>query len=279
MRIVRLMEAPAVARTITLRIEGEEISAQVFHQKVGAFLEVLRDIERNVNEERTDPAPASVKWVLDSIRAESPVVMTLRADPAEDAKENAGEKVIAIATAGLKEIQSHSPLQELPPYFTMPVLEAVRTLVRPVDDDVAGITVITPEETVPLTGQATVNVERFLRPVFQHYGTVEGVLEMVSVAGRGPRINVKDRLSGRAISCIVPRERLSDVLQVFGLRVSVYGRVRTNELGDVLRIDMEEIEAFPTDDELPSVDQVAGAFDLTGGKTIEEHLKSLRDAS
>jgi hypothetical protein len=42
---------------------------------------------------------------------------------------------------------------------------------------------------------------------------------------------------------------------------------------------MEAVEAFPLDDELPSVQDVAGAFDLTSGKSIGEHLKSLRDDS
>jgi len=272
-----------VAPTITLRIDGEEIPAQVFHRKVGAFLDVLRDVERNVIEARDehDAAPtAAVTWVVESIRAESPVVMTLRADPAtEDAKESLGARVIAVATAGLKALQSDRPLYQLPPYFTLPVLEAVHVLVRPVDDVVDRVTVITPEETVPLSAQADANVDRFLRPVFQHDGSVEGVLEMVSVAGQTPRFSVRDRLSGRPIRCTVPRERLDDVLRVFGRRVAVHGRVRTNELGDVLSIRMEQLEAFPPEDELPSVDQVAGAIDLTGGASIEQHLASLRDAS
>jgi hypothetical protein len=269
-----------VARTITLRIEGEEIPAQALYQKIGAELEALRDIERSVTEDRSEPPPTSVKWVVESIRAESPVVMTLRAEPAtEDAQETVGEEVIAAFTAGLKEIQSHAPLYRLPPYFTMPVLEAVRELARPVGEDVTGVTIITPEDTVQLSTQANANIDRFLRPVYQHYGSVEGVLQMVSVARPTPQFSVRDSVSGRAIACSVPRELLDHVLRVFGRRVTVYGRVRTNELGDVLSIRVEQIEAFPPENELPSIRQVAGAFDLTGGKSIEDHLASLEDAS
>jgi hypothetical protein len=136
-----------------------------------------------------------------------------------------------------------------------------------------------PEQNIPLIKQAEKNLERFLRPKFEHTGSVEGVLEMVSVAGRRPRFSVRDRLSGRAIRCTAAPDRVKDLLYVFGQRVSVCGRVRTNERGDILSVHMETVEAFPPDDELPSIRQVAGAFDLTAGQTIEEHLRNLRDAT
>lgn len=270
-----------VDRTITFRIEGEEIPAQVFYQKVGAFLDVLRDVERNVGAEDADHEPAPVKWVVQSIRAESPVVMTLRADPPDDeAEEDVAPRVISIAAAGLKRLQAQDPVREAPRGFSLPTLERVRTLVRPVNGAATlGVAVVAEGETIPLSGQVTANVERLLRPVYHHYGTVEGILEVVSVAGNRPRIRVKDRLTGRPINCFVPRDRMDDVLRVFGRRVSVYGRVRTNELGDIVDIRLESIEAFPPEDELPTVEQVAGAFDITSGKSIEEHLASLRDAS
>jgi hypothetical protein len=267
-----------VAHTVTLRLDGDEISAQVFHQKVGAFLDVLRGIDRNVSEDLETPTEASVKWVLESIRSGSPVVMTLRAIPlAADVPEVLGERIIAATAAGLKEIESKVPLPDLPSYFTFPVLEKLHTLTHPARDGLTGITISTPEQSIPLSKQTDANLERFLRPVFEHTGSVEGVLQMVSVAGGTPRFTIRDRLSGRVIRCPVPRERLPDVLQVFGRRVSVFGRVRTNERGDVLSIHMQTVEAFPPDDGLPGIRQVAGAFDLTNGRSIQEHRERLHD--
>lgn len=267
-----------MARTVTLRLDGDEISAQVFHQKVGAFLDMLRNIDRNVSEDLDTPAEASIKWVVESIQSGSPVVVTLRATPlADDVPETLGERIIATTAAGLQQIESKVPLLDLPSYFTFPVLEKLHTLTHPVRDGLAGITVSTPEQSIPLSRQTDANLERFLRPAFEHTGSVEGVLQMVSVAGGTPHFTIRDRLSGRVIRCPVPKERLQDVLQVFGRRVSVFGRVRTNERGDVLSIHMEAVEAFPPDDELPSIRQVAGAFDLTNGRSIQEHLESLQD--
>ncbi len=269
-----------MARTITLSIDGDEISAQVFRQKVNAFLDMLHNIDRNVTEEIGKPSATSVKWVLESIHYGSPVVMTLRADPIRgDVDETVGDQVITTTAAGLQQFGSVIPTGDLPPYFTFSVLEDIHALTHIAQDGITGITVSTPEQHVELTKQIRANTERFLRPIFQHTGSVEGVLQMVSVAGGVPRFSVRDRLSGRAIRCTVPKERLPDVLAVFDRRVTVFGRVRTNERGDVLSIHMEDVQAFHREDELPSIRQVAGAFDLTSGKSIEEHLKRLRDAS
>lgn len=271
-----------MARTITLHIDGEEISAQVFHQKVGTFLDMLRKVDRNVTEdlETAEPTTASVKWIIESIRSGSPVHLTLRADPlTEHVNLTVGERVIGSVTTGLATIQSPVVLLEPPRYFTFPVLEDVHALVRPGLDGVRSITVSTPEQTIQLSEQSNVNLRRFLTPVHEHHGSLEGILQMVSVASGRPRFSVRDRLSGRAIRCTVPRERLPEIIRVFNRRVTVFGRVRTNERGDVLSIHMEGVEAFPAEEDLPSIEQVTGSFDLTRGKSIEEHLENLRDAS
>src|SRR5438128_2042219 len=106
-----------MARTITLHLEGEDISAQVFHQKVGYFLDMLHKIDRSVSEDLDTPpaSDASIKWVVQSIRSGSPVDMTLRAEPlADDVGTQVAERVIAIVTGGLEEIASRPILGELP---------------------------------------------------------------------------------------------------------------------------------------------------------------------
>jgi hypothetical protein len=270
-----------MARTITLHLEGEEISAQAFHQKVGAFLAMLTRLDRSVTQE-LDESPASAqsfRWVVESIRAGSPVDMTLRPVPLVDTVlPSVGEQIIQSSAGGLALVESTTPMHDLPPFFTFPVLEAVRDLVRPSNDGVAFVQVKTEEQNVTLTPRATANLDRFLRPMYQYRGTVEGVLQMVSVAGR-PHFSVRDPLSGRAIRCTVPRSRIGKVVEAFERRVLVAGQVKTNERGDVLSIHMEDIEAFPHEEDLPGLQDVAGKFDITRGKSVQDHLEDLWDAS
>lgn len=261
-----------MARTLTLHLEGTAISAQVFHQNVGAFLDMLRAIDRNVTEDLAPDAEedVSVKWIVENVRKGS-LDLDLVGEPiADDAEPLVVDRVVASAGSGLALVMAPTPMREMPPYFSFPVLEAVRGLVRSSHDGVWRTEVITPHLRVALSDQAKPNLDRFLRPVFSHYGSVEGILQMVSVAG-GPRFSVRDRLTGRAIRCTVPRPRMPEVVGCFDQRVSVTGRVRTNELGDVLSVTIEEIEAFPPEAALPSIRQVAGTLTLTRGTSMREH--------
>lgn len=272
-----------VAKKVTLHLEGDAISAQVFYQKVGAFLDMLRALDRNVTEDLAPESDAqiSVTWVVENVRKGS-LDLDLLGEPAtDDAEPLVADRVIASIESGLERLMAAAPMRELPPYFTFPVLEAIRDLVRPSTDGVLAAAIITPHKRIVLTDKARPNLNRFLRPVFSHFGAVEGILEMVSVAG-GPHFSIRDRLSGRSIRCTVQRGRVRAVAGFLEQRVSVTGRVRTNELGDVLSVAMEEIEAFPPDAELPGIRDVAGKFDITRGKSMQEHrdaLWGLPDAS
>ena len=108
---------------------------------------------------------------------------------------------------------------------------------------------------------------------------LEGILQMAAVAGRPTRFSVRDRRSGRAVRCTVPRERQREVLDAVDRTVIVEGRVSVNVLGDVLSIHMEQVTVLPVDSDLPDVEDVAGVFDLTLGKSVKEHLESFRLAS
>ncbi|MCL4540836.1 MAG: hypothetical protein M1396_00605 [Chloroflexi bacterium] len=241
------------------------------------------NVDRTVTKELDAPETVSrsVTWLVQSIHSGSPVTMTLRARPASDeAPISAAEDIIIRSVStGLATIESAAPLERLPHYFDFPTLEHIRDLIRTESDGVTGITVITPDQTISLSSATERNVERFLRPVYENYSSVEGTIQMVAVSGQNLHFSVRDRLSERSIQCIVPKSRQPEVLAVFDQRVIVEGRVRVNRRGDVLAIKMERLIPFLSDDQLPDIEDVAGAFDLTGDKSVAEHLERLRDAS
>ena len=115
--------------------------------------------------------------------------------------------------------------------------------------------------------------------VYEHYGSVEGIIEKVSVMEGKMRFRLQVRVFDRSVRCRMPPDLVDGVVHALGRRVTVTGRVRTNARGDVLSIWAEDVEAFPADEELPTIDQVAGAFDLMCGKSIRDHLDALRSDS
>ncbi len=268
------------SNTITLQLEGQQIPAQVLSHRLRNFLDILQDVARNVSEELNSPnlAAAPVSWIVDSIRSDSPITLTVRAEPAKTAGLDVSERTVEAIATGLAVIQEETTALDLPRYFSLEVLSDIHKLSRRGRDGISGVTVRTADRSITLSDQADLNMHKFLVPAYVSYGLVEGILEMVSAAGDMPRFSVRNRLADRAIRCMVPYARLSDVLDVFNRRVAVSGRIRTNERGDVLSITMEDLTAIPKDSALPSIREVAGAFDLTMGRSIEDHLESLRHA-
>ncbi len=59
-----------MAKQIGLHLEGGMISAQVYHQKVGDFLDMLRAIDRNVTEDMAPESDAqtSITWLVENVR-------------------------------------------------------------------------------------------------------------------------------------------------------------------------------------------------------------------
>jgi len=233
--------------TITLQLEGERIPAQVLHYRIRNFVDILREVAQSVTENRDTSSPDStpITWIVDSIRSDSPVTMTLRAESTTmNIERHVSDRIIETVATGLTAIEAETTVIDLPPHFSLQTLDEIHHLIRRGKDGVTGVSVYTPGRTIVFTVLADRNIYRFLVPARESYGSVEGILDMVSAAGRMPRFGVRDRLSGRTIHCSIPHARLNDVLTVFNRRVSVVGRIRTNERGDVLSVTMDDVIAL-----------------------------------
>ena len=62
----------------------------------------------------------------------------------------------------------------------------------------------------------------------------------------------------KAINCIVPPEKLADVIAAFGKRAEVYGRIHYDKNGRPARVNVEEIDIFPDNADLPNFKDVKG---------------------
>ncbi len=266
-------------KTITLHLGGDDISAQAFHAKVGHWLAALRKVDRQVSaaqevpEDESDPPDTSVRWVIDSLQGGSATV-TLRPEPLVP-DEDIGDEIIDVVTKGLSLINSTDQLPEPPRFFTFGVLQDLHNLQKSSGEGITAITISSPDDTVTLSSWADVNLGRFVVATHEITGSVEGILQMVSVA-QGAKFSVRETTTGRSIHCAVPQERLDEVVPAFRKRVIVYGRLFVNENGDVLRMQMEEIRRLG--ENLPPIDELVGSIKLTRGRPIRDFLTGLRDA-
>lgn len=267
---------------ITLSLDGERISAELMSEKIAKFLNILRDVDRNftADVENSARGNTSIRWTLGALGYGSPAEMTLIADPiSRDVPPLVGFHIITAVIDGLHSIQEDEPLLDVPQYFGLPTLESVDDLIRLETDGIQKVVVKTPDQAIFLSERADSNLRRFVASTYEHYGSVEGIIETVSVAQKRPYLSIRDDISGRSIRASIPLEKVLDALKAFTRRISAEGTVRTNEQGDVLSIDVEDFWVFPREEDLPSIDDVAGKFDITMGKSIADHLDMLRDAS
>lgn len=111
------------------------------------------------------------------------------------------------------------------------------------------------------------------------YGGVQGRIRVVPGAGGKRKYVVEEQLTDREVECVVPAElaATADAAAAEQRRVELSGKVYRNADGDSERVEVNWILVMPADDELPSLDELVGSLpDITGGRSIEEHLRILR---
>ena len=111
------------------------------------------------------------------------------------------------------------------------------------------------------------------------YGGVQGLLKAVPAGGGKCKYVVAEQLTDREVECVVPAElaATADAAAAEQRRVELSGKVYRNADGEHERVEVRWILVMPADDELPSLDELAGSLpDITGGRSVEEHLRILR---
>ena len=113
------------------------------------------------------------------------------------------------------------------------------------------------------------------------YGGVQGRLTAVAAADGGGkrRYLVAEQLTDREVECVVPDElaATADAAADGQRRVEMCGKVYRNAEGDSERVEVNRISVMAEGQELLSLDELVGSLpNITGGRSVEEHLRILR---
>ena len=111
------------------------------------------------------------------------------------------------------------------------------------------------------------------------YGGVQGRLKAVSTPAGKRKYLVAEQLTNREVECIVPPELAptADAAAAEQRRVEMSGKLHRNADGVTQKVEVSWILVMREDHELPSLDELAGSLpNITGGRSVEEHLRILR---
>lgn len=93
---------------------------------------------------------------------------------------------------------------------------------------------------------------------YYDFGSLDGRLQTIQDAGGGLEFRIRDILYRNSVRCIVKEDMLQAIMENFRKRVEVFGEIRYSQHGIPLSITVRTIEPMPSDDELPTAEDVRG---------------------
>lgn len=234
---------------ITMKLEGERITAEEFMKSVSAFYTLVDEVSAAVTGKKKP-----VDWIV-SVRQGS-IILQSTAVP-KKIEEKEVEKILTSLGDGLKTLEES---EERPEYFSERALDQVRVLSSvsdPKDNEFSSVKITTNGTPRDVTLHSAANIDSIQGYKTKGLGSVEGKLKAISDYG-DLKIVVKDAITDRAVRCDLDEERLHEALGAFGKRVYVFGLINYDKEGRAKKITVQDLRVFPDMDDLPTASDVRG---------------------
>lgn len=258
------MAAKKIDKRLTLRLEPSEkfVTVDVFVAAMTHFRRAVKGL--------TSSAGRKIDWV----------VVGLEIGSAEAALEPIGDAAIGLRAvelggAAIRALEERKPLPAgVPDEFVDGMRDLAELGIRYRVRTKAG----RGARLIALTRNVVEAVEELHEPeTAEEFGSIEGALEGIDIHGKFECAIYTD-LGGHRVAIEFEETKLGTVMQAFGRRVLARGTITSNKLGRPIRIHAETIEVLPSDEELPSIDDLVGiAPEITGRLSTNEYIRSLRE--
>lgn len=160
---------------------------------------------------------------------------------------------------GVTTLETGGPIPENFPEPAIRYLQQLGSIVGRTTRDNTRIRVWIKHEPQPVSQKTAANAADLLGWKYQDYGSVEGVLQVVS-AHRGLQFVIYEPLWNKPIRCYVGDDLIERALANFRRRVEVYGAVHYRKDGQPVSVEADEIIPFPSRGELPDFRQLRGVL-------------------
>lgn len=235
---------------LALELDADSVTAGEFQSALDAFLTLVRELTRQINENRLPHD----SWRLTVQEGSQIIAMT------PDRSKLSEPVRTALYGALFDGLDSLEREAKQPKYFTERALECARELSLvahgPKDQGVP-IRILSPQRARAVTRATWINVSEILDWKYEDVGTVEGTLEVVS-AHNGYEFRIYEPLWLRAVRCHFREECLQDALTNFKKRVEVQGLIRYTKDGFPVSVNVVSIASLPDTKDLPSYKDVRG---------------------
>jgi len=256
---------------ITLDDNDDNLDARTLIVAVQLFLGLLHDLDIAISSE----SRGGVQWKVSTLSKSSPARLGF-IGYSRRGKENHSTEIERRCIRGLKILAERA---ERDPYYSDQALYKAGNLARLRQRHLLSrITIGSPAEGEIVIGPAIAeHVDELISEVEESEGSIVGNLDSISVHN-GNQFRVWDDNTGKVVTCRFPEPLLQTAKEYLKQRVLVYGTLRRNVLGGIGSISVEGIDNYPTDEQLPTIEQMSGSIpNITGGLSLQEYMRLLRD--
>lgn len=254
--------------TVSIRFHSQAVTARDLTRAISNLTALLGSIDRSVSGEQD----LTSKWVIQEMRSSEPMI-TLRHEPRPN-RRDVGSRIVQAVIEVVEEINASSRAANLLHKVPTSILQKAEGL-----SSLGGnISITGCWNGQPKTVRITETTGEKLKPYTSYYeslGTVEGILRAVSFDGN---LKIHNPLYDRDVQCVVDTDMVERAIHAFGLRIAARGLVRMDRGGNVVRIRADQFEVMPSDEELPSIEDMRGAIPgLTGDMNTEDFVRVVRN--
>lgn len=158
-------------------------------------------------------------------------------------------------------------------------LEQLKGLASQVGKTVASTTISNGEHTIELTEGLKAKIDVLLAEVDITEGSIEGVLEAINIHEEANVFRIYPIVGPKKVSCHFPNRLREDAIGAIDKFVSIEGTLKYAKNAPFPHeIKVSKIEAYPPEDELPSLEDLRGiAPEATGDMSSEEFVRKIRN--
>jgi hypothetical protein len=237
---------------IVLDLDRKDVSVhdftEAFEAQVRLVTQVMHDMGIPTNE---------VRWVVSDLKHGSTFAVAEPQIIGPHAYMADIDRAARMAGIGVRMLAESATR---PKHFSDEALKTGRRLIQIVTESDAGRARLGfGEEQVTPSPMVISHVDTLMRGNLPSIGSIDGRLVSVSAGQEGAYfIAIHDRLRGRKVRCSIPDSILDRALKAFESRVIARGIIWSRSDGSAVRIDVRDFEVVPSDDKLPSAEDVRG---------------------
>lgn len=279
--MTQALQKPTISRN------GEKVNidflANAQYVTAHSVIEVLDNSIRALEDiDRYESRALTLQWRISKLLTTQTkprlqrVQIMLFAEPKDQVKKSS----IGVAKRYLSQMDNFRKGTDLIERFPERAIEPVRRVSAVLNNGVHQMNLRSAEMNVEVNKETLQHIDEANRNRFYYsHGTVEGYLLVLDSSGNKPHFDIIETTAKNQVACYFDDMRIEqDAYRLWKRRVSAVGKIKYNQTGKRISVQVYSLSPLPLDSELPlpTIHSLMG-MNITGGVDSVQYIRGLRD--